>query len=175
MRLKSLISDRTVYNSQVMPKNTSKLITSIAICESAGLLGTIFTVSSITNWYNFLNQPSFRPPNWLFGPVWTILYLFMGISFCRVWIKLNKNKEVGNALKLFLIQLAVNASWSIIFFGLHSIFGALLTIAILWILIVKVISTFYQIDKPAAFLLAPYLAWVSFATVLNFSIWQLNK
>lgn len=157
-----------------MPRNTFKLIASVALCQGAGLIGTIFTVSSINSWYNYLNQPSFRPPNWLFGPVWIALYALMGVSFYRVWI-MAKKKEARIAIKLFLIHLAVNASWSIVFFGLRSIFAALVVIALLWLLIVKVILRFYRVDKPASYLLVPYLAWVSFATFLNFSIWLLNK
>lgn len=158
-----------------MPKSFSKLFFSIAICQAAGLIGTIFTVSSIENWYKLLNQPSFQPPNWLFGPVWTILYTFMGISLYLIWIKGTKKKEVRQAIKLFFIHLILNSSWSIVFFGLHNILFALINIVILWILIVVVMVKFYKIDKKASFILIPYLAWVSFATVLNYYIWLMNK
>lgn len=158
-----------------MPKSTLKLISSIAICQSAGLIGTVFTFSSIENWYNLLNQPSFRPPNWLFGPVWTMLYILMGISLYRIWIKGTKKIEVRNALKLFAVHLVLNASWSIVFFGLHDIPLSLVNIIALWILIVTVMVTFYRVDKKASLILLPYLAWVTFATLLNYNIWLLNR
>lgn len=158
-----------------LPKSILKLIVSIAICQSAGLIGTVFTVSSIENWYNLLNQPSFRPPNWLFGPVWTTLYTMMGISLYWIWIKGTKKKEVRGALKLFAVHLALNATWSIVFFGMNNIPLSLVNIIILWILIVMVMIKFYKIDKKASWILLPYLAWVSFATILNFSIFLLNR
>lgn len=154
--------------------NFTKLVISILICQAAGLIGTLFTVSSIQGWYNVLNQPSFRPPNWIFGPVWIILYTLMGISFYLIWSKGAKKKEVRTALSLFLVHLFFNASWSIVFFGWHQIFLALINIVILWVLIVVVITKFSKINKKAGFLLLPYLAWVSFATILNYSIWILN-
>lgn len=158
-----------------LPKSILKLILSIAICQSAGLIGTVFTVSSIEDWYNLLNQPSFRPPNWLFGPVWTILYTLMGISLYWIWIKGTKKKEVREALKLFTVHLVFNATWSIVFFGMHNLSLSLLNIAVLWILIVMVMVKFYGIEKKASLILIPYLAWVSFASILNFSIFLLNK
>lgn len=141
------------------------------ICQSAGIIGAVFTVSSIQNWYNFLNKPAFSPPNWLFGPVWIILYFLMGISLYWIWIK----KSAGNALKIFAFHLALNASWSLVFFGLRNIFLALINIVILWILILIVIIKFYRVDKKAGLILIPYLLWVSFATVLNYNLWLLNK
>lgn len=158
-----------------LPKSISKLVLSIVICQSAGLLGTVFTFSSIENWYNLLNQPSFRPPNWLFGPVWTILYTLMGISLYWVWAKGIEKKSVKSALTLFTLQLVLNASWSIVFFGLHNIFLSLINIAVLWILIVLVIVRFYKIDKKASLIFLPYLVWVSFASFLNYNIWLLNR
>lgn len=153
-----------------MFKNIWKLVTSIAICQGTGIIGAVFTVSSIQNWYNFLNKPSFGPPNWLFGPVWTILYFLMGISLYWIWIK----KEKGNALKIFAVHLALNANWSLVFFGLHNIFLALINIVVLWILILIVMVKFYKIEKKASLILIPYLLWVSFATILNYNIWLLN-
>lgn len=138
-------------------------------------MGTVFTVSSIENWYNLLNQPSFRPPNWLFGPVWTILYTLMGISLYLIWSKGIKKKEVRSALKLFGVHLILNAGWSIVFFGLHNIFLSLINIIVLWILIILVIVKFYKIDKRASLILLPYLVWVSFAVILNYSIYLLNR
>lgn len=158
-----------------MHKNILKLLSSIALCQGAGLLGTLFTVSSIKNWYNFLNQPFFRPPNWLFGPVWTVLYTLMGISLYCIWMKGTRKKEIREALKIFAIQLFLNASWSIVFFGLHNIFLAFVNIVLLWILIIMVIIKFNRVDETAARLLLPYLAWVSFAAFLNYHIWLLNR
>jgi len=115
-----------------LPKSILKLAASIALCQSAGLIGSFFTVSSVSSWYNLLNQPAFRPPNWLFGPVWTTLYTLMGISFYLIWIKLKdkkyskKAKVIKLSLMIFLIHLFFNATWSIVFFGLHNIFLALI-------------------------------------------------
>ena len=157
-----------------MRKNILRAVLSIAICQSAGLIGTVFTVSSIQNWYNLLNQPSFRPPNWLFGPVWTIIYTLMGISLYWILIKGTNKKEVRDGLKLFAFHLAINASWSIVFFGMHNIPLSLINIITLWILIVVIMIKFYKIDKKASLILLPYLAWVSFATILNYSLYRLN-
>lgn len=158
-----------------LPKSILKLVLSIAVCQGAGLIGTVFTVSSIETWYNLLNQPSFRPPNWLFGPVWIILYTLMGISLYLIWTAGAKKKEVRGALKLFAVHLALNASWSIVFFGMHNILLSLVNIIALWILIVMVMMKFYTIDKKASLILLPYVAWVSFATILNYSIFLLNR
>lgn len=158
-----------------LPKDILKLVLSIVACQSAGLIGAVFTVSSIENWYNLLNQPSFRPPNWLFGPAWTILYTLMGISLYWIWTKGTKKKEVKDALKLFAVHLVLNATWSIVFFGMRNIPLSLLNIVVLWILIMMVMVKFYKIDQKASFILLPYLAWVSFATILNYNIFLLNQ
>lgn len=156
-----------------MPKNIPKLILSIGLCLGAGVLGSFFTVSSIPTWYTTLNKPSFSPPNWVFGPVWTLLYILMGISLYLVWASKSKVKQ--NALNLFFVQLGLNALWSIVFFGLHSPFLALLTIVALWAMIFLTIQAFLKINKISGRLLVPYLVWVSFATYLNYSIWVLNR
>lgn len=153
-------------------KNWPKLIFSVAICEGAGLIGSFFTFPAITSWYKFLNKPSFSPPNFLFGPVWTMLYFLMGISLYLIWTSRKKAKE---ALFIFWIHLFFNVTWSIAFFGLRSPLLGLTNIVIVWILIVFVTYKFWKINKSAGLLLLPYLAWVSFATVLNYSIWLLNK
>ena len=127
------------------------------------------------NWYNTLSKPFFTPPAWLFGPAWTFLYVLMAVSAFLVWRKRIIKKKVKEALKVFVIQLVLNLAWSPIFFGLHDIFLALLLILVLWYLILLTIREFYKIDKIASYLLWPYLAWVSFATILNFSVWYLNK
>ena len=152
-----------------------KLTTSILVCFLAGGLGSIFTVPAIPTWYAGLNKPFFSPPNWLFGPAWTTLYILMGIALFLVWQKGTKNKKVREALKLFGMQLLLNASWSPVFFGAKSLFLAFIIIVFMWIFILKTILAFDKIDKKAGYLLYPYLAWVSFATILNFSVWLLNK
>ncbi|MEP7145855.1 MAG: TspO/MBR family protein [bacterium] len=154
--------------------NILKLIICIVICQLAGVIGTIFTMDSIPTWYAALNKPSFNPPGWLFGPVWIVLYLMMGISLFIIWKEDLKNKEVRSAFILFIIQLIFNAAWSVVFFGMHSIAGGLIVIAILWLLILFTIIRFKNISRTAAILLIPYLLWVSFATVLNFFIYKLN-
>jgi len=149
-----------------------KLLLSIGFCLGAGILGSFFTISSIPTWYQTLNKPIFSPPNWIFGPVWTILYILMGISLYLVWISKSKLKQ--NAVKLFLTQITLNALWSVIFFGLKNPILALLDIILLWATIFLTIKTFAKINKLASNLLIPYLLWVTFATILNFSIVLLN-
>lgn len=153
----------------------TKLIFSILICQSAGIVGSVFTFSAIPTWYSTLIKPSFGPPNYLFGPVWTILYMLMGISLYLIWQKGLKKKEVKKAIVLFLVHLIFNTGWSIIFFGLKNIALALAEIIVLLVLIIAIIMKFYRIDKTAAYLLIPYLIWVSFATYLNYYLWILNK
>ncbi len=123
------------------------------------------------SWYQTLSKPFFSPPDWIFSPVWTVLYILMGVSLLLVWRK----KNSFFAMRLFLIHLAVNLSWPAVFFGLRNIFLSLVVIILLLILIVKVIKSFNKFDKRASWLLYPYLAWVSFATILNLSIWFLNR
>lgn len=152
--------------------NPLKLIISIAICELAGLLGTIFTVSAIPTWYAGLDKPFLNPPSWLFGPAWTTLYFLMGVALWLVWTGSSKGKK--RAIWLFAVQLALNAIWSPVFFGAHSIGGALVVIVILWATIAVTISSFSKVSKKAAWLLVPYVAWVTFALYLNFALWILN-
>lgn len=154
--------------------NFPKLILSIIICLSAGAIGSIFTVSSIPTWYSTLNKPGFNPPNWIFGPVWTTLYIFMGISLNLVWQqKLKKSLKI-TAILWFVFQLILNSLWSIIFFGIKNPPLALVCIFILWYAIFQTMQKFYPLSKTAAYLLVPYLAWVSFATFLNAAIASLN-
>lgn len=161
--------------NNLMRINIFRLLVSISLSMTAGILGSFFTVASIPTWYAFLNKPFFSPPNFVFGPVWTILYTLIGISFYRIWMKENRNKtKKKNAFILFFIHLLFNTTWSIVFFGFQQIFWGLLNILILWALIVAVIMTFYKIDKKASLILIPYLLWVTFATILNTSIWLLN-
>jgi len=151
------------------------LFQSLGVCLLAGFVGSLFTFESIPTWYATLNKPFFNPPNWIFGPVWTLLYIMMGVSLYLVWTANTKKAEKQQGMKNFIIQLALNAIWSIVFFGMHSPFLALLVIVVLWIMIFQTIKYFRQISKTAAWLLIPYLAWVSFASLLNLSIMLLNR
>lgn len=155
--------------------NSFKLITSIIISELAGIIGSFFTAPSVATWYQTLARPALNPPAWVFGPVWITLYALMGIAAFLVWRTGISHMRVKSALAIFAVQLVLNTLWSIIFFGLHSPGGALIDIAALWIAIVLTIIAFAKISRPAAWLLVPYLAWVSFATYLNYAIWVLNK
>lgn len=150
-----------------------KLVTSIIICQLAGIIGAVFTTSSISGWYAGLNKPFFNPPNWLFGPVWTLLYLLMGISLYLIWNQKN-GAGIKTALIFFAIQLGLNTLWSIIFFGMHLPLVAFLEILILLLFIALTITKFFPISKISAYLLIPYLLWVSFASLLNFYIVKLN-
>ena len=157
-----------------MKKSFPKIALSIGICLLVGFLSGFATQSAIGDWYGTLTKPFLNPPNWIFGPVWTVLYLLMGLSAGLVWSKGFHHKWVKTALYHFGFQLILNGLWSIVFFGFKNpLFGLLVVIA-LWILILLTIKWFRVVSKQAAYLLYPYLAWVSFATYLNFSIWLLN-
>ncbi len=151
-----------------------KLIIAIIVPELAGGLGTLFTFSAIPTWYVTLVKPALNPPSWIFGPVWTALYLLMGIAAFFVWNKGSNRKDVQKALGVFLFQIVLNAVWSIIFFGLHSPFWAFVDIIAMWLAIVCTMILFYKISKPGMWLLVPYILWVSFAAYLNYSILVLN-
>jgi translocator protein len=150
-----------------------KFISSIILCFSVAALGGIATYSSIPTWYAFLNKPIFSPPNWVFGPVWTILYFLMGISLYIVWDKKSKIKK-NKAIRIFILQLTLNLLWSVVFFGLHQPLLAFIVIVALWISIFMTIKYFYKISKMSSYLLVPYILWVSFASILNFAIVALN-
>jgi len=150
------------------------LLSSIIICQMAGIIGSVFTTPAITTWYANINKPSFNPPNWLFAPVWTTLFLLMGIALFLIWKKGLNRKDVKTAFSVFMFHLVLNTLWSILFFGLKSPFAAFIEIIFLWIFILISIILFFRISKIAAYLLIPYIFWVSFASVLNFAIWRLN-
>jgi len=152
-----------------------KILISLLVCLAAGFLGSAFTTPSIPTWYAFLVKPSFNPPNWLFAPVWTILFILMGISAFLVWQKGLKKKGVKKALVFFLAQLIFNVLWSFFFFKFHSPFLALLDIIFLWFLILLTMIKFFKINNTAGLLLIPYLLWVSFASVLNYAVYWLNR
>ena len=160
--------------------NGFKLIIFIVVSELAGIIGSVFTFSSISSWYVTLIKPALNPPGYVFGPVWTTLYALMGIAAFMIWSSYAKapagqeKRKITTALTFFGIQLVLNTLWSIIFFGLRSPGAALVDIVFLWIAILATIIVFYKIRKTAAYLLLPYIAWVSFATYLNYSIWILN-
>lgn len=151
-----------------------KLLFSIVGCELAGIAGSLVTLPAISTWYVTLNKSPLNPPSWIFGPVWTALYLLMGISLFLIWEKGFTNKRKKQALVIFMTQLGLNVAWSFLFFGLHSAILGLLDIVFLWITILGTILAFWKISRRAAYLLFPYLAWVSFATVLNASVVILN-
>ncbi|MBW2966057.1 tryptophan-rich sensory protein [Candidatus Woesearchaeota archaeon] len=153
-------------------KKIWKLIISIIIPFLASAIGSLFTASSVSTWYVELIKPSFNPPSWVFGPVWTLLYLLMGIALYLIWVDKAKNKE--KAYWTFGIQLGLNALWSILFFGLRNPLLAFIEIIVLWIAILMTIIYFYRINKKTIYLLLPYILWVSFAAVLNFSLMILN-
>lgn len=147
---------------------------SILVCLLIGFLASIATQSSVTTWYTTIQKPVFTPPNWIFAPVWTILYTMMGTAAGIVWSRGLHHIWVKTALYHFVFQLLFNALWSIVFFSLQEVFWALLIIITLLVLIGLTIKWFNVVNKTAAYLLIPYLIWVLFATVLNFEIWRLN-
>lgn len=155
-------------------KNVLPLIVSIGISELAGIIGSIFTASSIPTWYATLQKPSFNPPSWVFGPVWTTLFVLMGIAAFLVWQQGWKKKSVKIALSLFGVQLFLNTLWSILFFGMKNPGTACIEIIFLWLAIVATMIAFLKISKTAFWLLVPYILWVSFASFLNYTIWSLN-
>jgi len=151
-----------------------KLLVSLIIPIGLGSIAGILTTKEIAGWYDSLNKPSFNPPSYLFGPVWTALYILMGVSMFLIW-NTPKTELRQKALAIFGIQLFFNFWWSILFFSFHTVFLSLIDILIMWFLIIYMISLFKKIKPVAAYLQIPYLLWVSFATVLNISIWYLNK
>ncbi|HCS79301.1 TPA: TspO protein [Patescibacteria group bacterium] len=154
--------------------NLPLLVLFIGICQFAGIIGSLFTFSAIPTWYVTLTKPIFSPPNWLFGPAWILLYTLMGIAAYLIWQKGYTKSKIREALGFFSVQLVLNSLWSIIFFGFHSPLVALFEIFMLWTAILATIYKFYPLSKPAAYLLFPYLAWVTFATILNAAIVFLN-
>lgn len=146
----------------------------VVVCEAAGIIGAIFTTPNIKTWFANINKPEIAPPNWLFAPVWTVLFALMGIAAWLVWKKVNSSGKAQEALTIFFIQLFLNVMWSIIFFGNQNIGGALSEIVVLWLAIFLTIFKFKSISKTAAYLMLPYILWVSFAGYLNFLLYKLN-
>ncbi|RVT79545.1 tryptophan-rich sensory protein [Flavobacterium sufflavum] len=154
----------------------TKIIFAVVACLAVGYFSSTVTRNAILDWYPTLEKPSFNPPNWIFAPVWSVLYIMMGVAAGLVWDRIAYESEIiQKALLFFIIQLGLNALWSYIFFGLHNPMLAGLEIILLWLLIYETYIQFAKINKVAAYLLIPYLAWVSFAAVLNASIWWLNR
>ncbi len=147
----------------------------IALCLAVGSIAGWATSQSVTTWYLTLNRPSWTPPNWLFAPVWTVLYVLMAVAAWQIWrVGGGFNGKARSALLVFFVQLALNFAWSFAFFAVQSPALGLLVIIAMWLAIAATIAAFRPIDRLAAWLLGPYLVWVSYATALNFSIWTLN-
>lgn len=155
-------------------KDLFKLILSLIICQLAGFVGSLFTSPAIPTWYANLKKPAFTPPNWVFSPVWISLFVLMGISLFLLWQKTLRERRVRVAIFWFAIQLGLNILWSVIFFGLKSPFFAFIEIVFLWIAILLTILKSFKVSRLAEALLIPYILWVSFAAILNFSLFLLN-
>ncbi|MBU4274786.1 tryptophan-rich sensory protein [Patescibacteria group bacterium] len=164
-----------ILNNNTKNKNGSaititKLMISIVVCQLAGLVGAVFMIPAMEGWYKNLRKPFFAPPDWIFSPVWIILFMLMGVSLFLVW----KKRADGEARVVFFTQLILNILWSAFFFGLKSPGLAFIELVFLWFAILCTIIIFYKIYKLAGLLLLPYILWVTFAGVLNFSIWIIN-
>ena len=154
----------------------TKILVCVASCLAIGFLSSQVTKDAIITWYPTIIKPSFNPPNSIFAPVWSMLFTFMGIGAGLVWTKIEVNKQiVKKALTFFAVQLALNALWSFLFFGLQNPMLALIEIILLWLMIYETYNQFSKIDKIAGYLFIPYLAWVGFALILNANIWLLNR
>lgn len=155
-------------------QNILSLFGFIIGCELIGGIGGLFTMNEITSWYATLTKAPLNPPSWIFGPVWTLLYALMGVSVFFVWQKRKESSGSGLALRMFCYQLILNFFWSIQFFALHNPFLALIDIVLLWIAILLTIIYFSKISRVSAYLLVPYILWVSFATYINYMLYILN-
>ena len=154
--------------------NPLKFIISLVITLGIGFSGSFFTRPEIDGWFQTITKPSWNPPNYIFGPVWTTLYVLMGIALFLVWKSRANERLKKPAFTFFVIQLVLNFLWSLIFFNQHEIGWAMVDIILLWIFILLTIFSFAKINKTAAWLLVPYISWVSFAAILNFTIWRMN-
>ena len=141
------------------------------VCEAAGAVGSMFTISAIPIWYAALQKPWFTPPNWLFAPVWLTLYFLMGVTLYLLW---EKRPQSGSALAAFGVQLVLNIAWSAVFFGAHELFYGFVVIAMLWVAILVTMLLSFRLSKSAATLLVPYILWVTIASALNYYVWVLN-
>lgn len=152
-----------------------KLFFSLAICQLAGIIGGIFNTVSNFNWYFTINKPFFSPPDWVFGPVWIVLYLIIGIALFLVWTTHSPGSTKQSAMILFFIQLVFNTVWTFFFFYLKNPYLALVDIILLLIFSLLTLWKFYSVNRAAGYLMLPYVLWLGFATVLNYSIWTLNR
>lgn len=152
------------------------LIGAVVACVAVGASGAVFTARGLESWYPSLAKPELAPPNWVFGPVWTTLFALMGVAVWLVWREASggHRRDARRAISIFAGHFVVNVGWSAVFFGGQSILGGLVVIAVLWLAIVATMWAFATVDRRAAALLVPYLAWVSFATYLNYAFWTLN-
>jgi tryptophan-rich sensory protein len=153
--------------------NIFRLIASLIICQLAGVIGSVFTTPAISGWYSSLEKPAFNPPNWIFAPVWILLYLLMGVTLYILWQNLPKG-EAKIALVFFTIQLVLNVLWSVIFFGFKLPMVAFIEILFLWVFILLTMIKSSKVSKIPVYLLLPYILWVNFAAILNFFLWRLN-
>ena len=151
-----------------------KLAMILILCQLAGIIGSFFTRPAIAGWYAALRKPSFTPPGWVFAPVWTLLYLLMGVAAYLVWRKGWGKNQVRQALILFGVQLMLNALWSYVFFGLRSPLAGFIDISVLAMVLIFTIQSFFKVSKPAGALLIPYFLWIAFASGLNLTIWLWN-
>jgi translocator protein len=154
--------------------NTVKLIIAIIIPLAVGATSGFFTASGVGSWYQTINKPSWNPPSWIFGPVWTTLYVMMGIALFLIWKSDAPDAQKRTAMLLFAVQMVLNFFWSFIFFKQHQMGWALVEIIAMWVMILLTIFSFAPISKTAAWLLVPYISWVSFATILNYTLWKMN-
>jgi tryptophan-rich sensory protein len=154
-------------------QRAKRLVISLIIPQLAGLVGSLFTAPNIAGWYAGLNKPWFVPPNWLFAPAWTTLFILMGLAIFLVWENKGSLSLRGDYLP-FWVQLGLNVLWSVLFFGMRSPLLGLGEIGILWVAILWNIIVFWRVRKASGYLLVPYLGWVSFASLLNLYVWLLN-
>ncbi len=148
-----------------------RLVAAVAACEAAGVVGSVFTISAIPDWYAALQKPWFTPPNWLFAPVWLVLYFLMGVALYLLFQRYPQSKT---ALVAFGVQLLLNILWSVVFFGAHDLFYGFVVIGSLWLMILVTIFLSYRVSRSASVLLVPYISWVTIASALNYYVWLLN-
>lgn len=148
---------------------------SFGLAFVAAAVGGAFTAKPVQTWYRTIRKPAWNPPDWLFGPVWTVLYILMAVALWRVWRVGWDQPGVRSAVILFLIQLVLNVLWSAIFFGRRQLWWGFVEICLLWVLILATLLVFFGLEPLAGYLLFPYLAWVTFAGILNFVVWRLNR
>ena len=156
-------------------KNWIKLLISIALPLLVGFSGSQFTDTGQGTWYASIDKPDWNPPGWVFGPVWTSLYILMGIAFYLIWKSDTPRRQKNAAMILWVVQLVLNFLWSFIFFEQHELGLAVIEIILLWLAILATIFAFARISRLAAWLLVPYISWVSFASILTWTIWELNR